>query len=90
LWADIRAYLLCASQQAVTLTSKRAIGQRDRDVHRDLCIAPDDPADFVILHDTPNLQSAALNPGYDRTTIRAGVVVARRHTSRWVADTIQV
>ncbi|KAJ7863153.1 Metallo-dependent hydrolase [Mycena olivaceomarginata] len=56
--------------QAVTLTSKRAIGQRERDVHR-IC-------------------SAALNPGYDRTTIRAGVVVARRRTSRWVADTIQV
>ncbi|KAF7346275.1 Cytosine deaminase [Mycena sanguinolenta] len=72
--------------RAVTLTSKRAIGQKD--VHRDLCISTHDPADLVILHDTPNLQLAALNPSYDRTTIRAGIVVARRHTSKWVADTV--
>ncbi|KAJ6508843.1 hypothetical protein C8R45DRAFT_815074 [Mycena sanguinolenta] len=71
--------------RSVTLTSKRAIGQKD--VHRDLCVSTDDPADLVILHHTPNLQLAALNPSYDRTTIRAGVVVARRHTSKWFADT---
>ncbi|KAJ7250905.1 hypothetical protein B0H12DRAFT_1202867 [Mycena haematopus] len=70
--------------RSVTLTSKRAIGQKD--VHRDLCVTTDDPADFVVLHRSPNLQSAALNPSYDRTTIRAGVIVARRHTSKWFAD----
>ncbi|KAJ7780627.1 hypothetical protein DFH07DRAFT_910153 [Mycena maculata] len=70
--------------RSVTLTSKIAIGQKD--IHQDLCISTNDPADFVILHGTPNLQTAVLNPSYDRTTIRAGTVVARRHTSRWFAD----
>ncbi|KAF7365249.1 Metallo-dependent hydrolase [Mycena venus] len=76
---DLRALV-----RSVTLISKRAIGQKD--VHQDLCITTDDPADFVILHDSPDLRSAALNPSYDRTTIRAGIVVARRQTSRWFAD----
>ncbi|KAK7048324.1 Metallo-dependent hydrolase [Favolaschia claudopus] len=70
--------------RSVTLASKRAIGQEN--VPRDLCISPDDPADLVILHDTPNLQFAALNPGYDRTTIRAGRIVARRLSSKWHAS----
>ncbi|KAJ7675862.1 hypothetical protein DFH06DRAFT_1170790 [Mycena polygramma] len=72
--------------RSVTLTSKRAIGQKD--IHQDLCVATDDPADFVILHDSPNLQSAVLQPSYDRSTILGGVVVARRQTSKWFADTI--
>ncbi|KAJ7505345.1 hypothetical protein B0H11DRAFT_2154184 [Mycena galericulata] len=71
--------------RSVTLTSKMAIGQRD--VHRDLCISINDPADFVILHGTPNIQAAVLNPSYDRTTIRAASIVARRQTSKWFADT---
>ncbi|KAJ6559222.1 hypothetical protein DFH09DRAFT_523309 [Mycena vulgaris] len=71
--------------QSVTLTSKRAIGQQA--IPQNLCVSTNDPADFVILHGTPNLQSAVLNPSYDRTTIRRGVVVARRHTSKWFADT---
>ncbi|KAJ7134588.1 hypothetical protein C8R44DRAFT_829041 [Mycena epipterygia] len=69
--------------RSVTLTSKRAIGQKD--IHQDLCISTNDPADFVILHGIRNIQSAVLNPSYDRTTIHAGVVVARRHTSTWFA-----
>ncbi|KAJ7670240.1 hypothetical protein B0H17DRAFT_1162189 [Mycena rosella] len=70
--------------KSVTLTSKRAIGQSS--ISTDLYVSPNDPADFVILHGTPNLQSAALNPSYDRTTIYRGVIVARRHTSKWFAD----
>ncbi|KAJ7109700.1 hypothetical protein C8R43DRAFT_904623 [Mycena crocata] len=72
--------------RAVTLASKRAIGQER--IHADLCISINDPADFVILHGTPNLQAAVLCPSYDRTTIRAGLVVARRCTSRWFAGDI--
>ncbi|KAJ6584937.1 hypothetical protein B0H19DRAFT_1107295 [Mycena capillaripes] len=69
--------------RAVTLTSKCAMGYKD--IHQDLCVATNDPADFVILHNSPNLQSAVLNPSYDRTTVRSGVIVARRHTTRWFA-----
>ncbi|KAJ7288366.1 hypothetical protein C8J57DRAFT_1279966 [Mycena rebaudengoi] len=69
--------------RAVTLTSKRAISLTD--IHRDLAISKDDPADFVILHGTPDLQAAALNPSYERTTVRSGVVVARRRVSKWFA-----
>ncbi|KAJ7069820.1 Metallo-dependent hydrolase [Mycena amicta] len=75
---DLRTLL-----RAVTLTSKEAMAQTD--IPKDLVLSVGDPADLVILHGTPDLQSAVLNPAYDRTTIRAGVVVARRRTSRWVA-----
>ncbi|KAJ7784598.1 hypothetical protein B0H16DRAFT_303541 [Mycena metata] len=70
--------------RSVTLTSKRALGQKD--VPEELSVSTNDRADFVILHGTPNLQSAALNPAYDRTTIRGGIVVARRFTTRWFAE----
>lgn len=42
-----------------------------------------DRADFVLLHDNNNLQSAACDPCYTRTTIRAGRVVARRVSHVW-------
>jgi len=70
--------------RSVTLTSKRAIAQKT--VHEDLCVTINDPADFVILHGTHNLVSAVLCPTYDRTTIRAGVVVAKRHATKWFAN----
>lgn len=70
--------------RSVTLTSKRAIGHTD--VPGDLCISVNDPADFVLLRGTIDLQSAVLNPSYDRTVIRRGVVVARRHSAKWFAD----
>ncbi|KAJ6613336.1 hypothetical protein B0H10DRAFT_2165380 [Mycena sp. CBHHK59/15] len=73
--------------RSVTLTSKRAIAQKE--IHRNLCISVDDPADFVVLQETPSLQFAALNPSYDRTTIRAGIVVAERRTSRWFTPAIE-
>ena len=37
-----------------------------------------DAADFVILHDNEDIQSAACNPCYTRTTIKSGHIVARR------------
>ncbi|KAJ7175821.1 hypothetical protein C8R46DRAFT_1079631 [Mycena filopes] len=70
--------------RSVTLTSKRALA--DKDVAEGLRISTNDRADFVLLHGTQDIQSAVLNPAYDRTTIRGGVVVARRHTTRWFAD----
>ncbi|KAG7088457.1 hypothetical protein E1B28_012447 [Marasmius oreades] len=66
--------------RSVTITSKLAIGQKDN--HHDLAPNVGDPADFVILHGTRTLAQAVLNPSYDRTTIKAGVVVARRQSKR--------
>jgi hypothetical protein len=65
----------------VTLTSKRAIGENEAPM--DLFPTQGSPADFVILHGTETLLSAVLYPSYDRTTIRAGVIVARRKSNRW-------
>lgn len=74
--ADIRTLI-----RSVTLTSKRAIGENE--VYMDLLPTEGGPADFVILHGTETLLSAVLHPSYDRTTIRAGVIVARRTSNRW-------
>ncbi|KAG6814261.1 hypothetical protein H0H92_015376 [Tricholoma furcatifolium] len=69
--------------RSVTLTSKLAIGLNESN-RTDLFPTSGDPADFVILHGAHSLSSAALNPPYDRTTIRAGVVVAGKHSSTWL------
>jgi hypothetical protein len=73
-------------KRSVTLTSKRAIGEKE--VHVDLLPTEGGPADFVILHGTNTLLSAVLHPSYDRTTIRAGVIVARRKSKRWFLSDI--
>jgi hypothetical protein len=65
----------------VTLSAKRAIGQDG--LHVGLFPANGDPADFVILHGNQTVKTAVLSPCHDRTTIRAGVVVARRRTHTW-------
>ncbi|KAF8908868.1 hypothetical protein CPB84DRAFT_1724647 [Gymnopilus junonius] len=69
--------------RSVTLTSKRAIGQEN--IPRDLTPDVDDPADFVILHGRGTLQSAVLNPCFDRTTIKSGRIVASRRSTTWFA-----
>ncbi|KAF5360476.1 hypothetical protein D9756_004727 [Leucocoprinus leucothites] len=102
--------------EAVTLTSKRAIGLRLDRLHSpsdsvsseerrsdrvpeaqktegysfqeiipaDLFPTRGDPADFVVLHENHDLRSAALHPSFERTTIKAGRVVARRRKWRWI------
>ncbi|KAF7299106.1 hypothetical protein MIND_00858900 [Mycena indigotica] len=70
--------------RAVTLTSKEAIGETE--AYKDLTLSVGDPANLVVLHGTPTTQLAVLNPGYVRTTIRAGRVVAYRHNSVWIAS----
>ncbi|TFK40551.1 hypothetical protein BDQ12DRAFT_679655 [Crucibulum laeve] len=67
---------LRALTRSVTLTSKLAMGMKETPV--DLVPSVGNPADFVIIHGNYTLQSAVLNPGYERTTIRAGSVVATR------------
>ncbi|KAF9077644.1 hypothetical protein BDP27DRAFT_1441696 [Rhodocollybia butyracea] len=83
--------------ESVTITSKLAIGDANSPVDvsnssstssstsglSSLVPQEGDPADFVLLHGTKTLGQAVLNPGYDRTTIRRGVVVARRRTRTW-------
>jgi len=46
-----------------------------------------DPADFVIMHGAHGWQSVVLNPGFERTTVYKGNVVARRRAQRWNANT---
>ncbi|KAJ3828766.1 hypothetical protein F5880DRAFT_1692230 [Lentinula raphanica] len=67
--------------KSVTLVSKIAMGQTNVPLH--LSPQPGDTADFVILHGIHTLRQAVLNPSYDRTTIRNGIVVACRRTRRW-------
>ncbi|PPR01742.1 hypothetical protein CVT24_001562 [Panaeolus cyanescens] len=71
--------------KSVTITSKRAIGVQD--VPTSLVLTVGDPADFVILHRNESLQSAVLNPSYDRTTIKTGNMVASRRSVRWLLNT---
>ncbi|KAK0221937.1 Metallo-dependent hydrolase [Armillaria fumosa] len=78
--SDIRTLI-----RSVTLTSRRALGTALSDLPQDLCPQKGDPADFVIMHETQTLNQAVLNPSHDRTTIRGGMVVARRLTKRWIA-----
>lgn len=72
----------------MTLTAKRAIG-RDG-AHVGLFPSQGDPADFVILHGNGSVKTAVFSPSHDRTTIRAGVVVARRRTQTWFLETPEV
>ncbi|TFL01820.1 hypothetical protein BDV98DRAFT_529775 [Pterulicium gracile] len=67
--------------RAVTVTSKAAIGMTDQPT--DLVPSCGDPADFVVLNGITSVQSAVLNPGFDRITIRRGVVVSRRSSVHW-------
>ncbi|GLB38429.1 putative metallo-dependent hydrolase [Lyophyllum shimeji] len=63
--------------RSVTSISKLVLGEgRTR---QGLFPAPGDPADFVILQGADTLRSTVLHPPFDRTTIRAGTVVARSH-----------
>ncbi|TFK55107.1 Metallo-dependent hydrolase [Heliocybe sulcata] len=70
--------------EAVTCGSKRAIGRMNEP--QSLALAIGDPADFVLLHGNHSARSAAMNPGWERTTIKGGVVVASRRASIWTLD----
>ncbi|KAI9058364.1 hypothetical protein FKP32DRAFT_1680781, partial [Trametes sanguinea] len=52
--------------------------------HLSMTPTPGTPADFVLLHENDSMHGAALNPSFSRTTIRRGVVVARRVAQTWV------
>ncbi|KAF9046714.1 hypothetical protein BJ165DRAFT_1187818 [Panaeolus papilionaceus] len=71
--------------KSVTIVSKRAIGLQD--VPASLSLAISDPADFVIFHRNESLQSAVLNPCFERTTVKAGNMVASRRSVRWLLHT---
>ena len=70
-------------QESVSTLSKQAIGQKIRTAN---ALEPEvgDQADFVILLQNQTLHSAALEPGFDRITIKSGRVVSRRKASRWI------
>ncbi|KJA16935.1 hypothetical protein HYPSUDRAFT_192615 [Hypholoma sublateritium FD-334 SS-4] len=70
--------------RSVSITSKLAIGLSEEDVPGDLALRVGDRADFVILHGHATLQSVVLNPSFDRTTVKAGTLVAYTRSSRWL------
>ncbi|KIY71546.1 Metallo-dependent hydrolase [Cylindrobasidium torrendii FP15055 ss-10] len=69
---DIHA-LACS----VTSASKRAMGLN---APGRMSIEAGDTADLLVMHHSRSLADVVLNPSYDRTTIRGGVVVSSRHT----------
>ncbi|KIJ62731.1 hypothetical protein HYDPIDRAFT_114421 [Hydnomerulius pinastri MD-312] len=77
--------------RSVSTTSKETIGMGGGDADltksKDNGLVPrvGDPADFVLVHEAKRWQSAVLSPGFDRTTVFSGRVVARRRASRWTA-----
>lgn len=78
-------------QEAVTVNARMAMGgyicepTGPRNTARPrLRLAKGDVADFVLLHGNDTVYSAALNPSCSRTTIKNGLVVARRTESRWI------
>lgn len=68
----------------MTLTSRIAITGTKAAIDLTPCVG--DPADFVILHERETLQSAVLDPPFERTTIKDGRVIACRRSVRWFAD----
>jgi len=66
--------------EAITTTARQAIGATS---FQGLMPQIGDPAEFVILHENDSLQSVVCNPGYDRTTIYRGEVVAKRSSTNW-------
>lgn len=44
----------------------------------------------MLLHENGTVQEAALCPSYERTTVKAGRVVAWRRTQRWVDSGVGV
>ena len=71
-------------QRSVTLTSKIAITDTKGPLDLTPCVG--DQADFVILHERETLQSAVLDPPFERTTIKDGRVVACRRSVMWFSD----
>ncbi|KAI5119204.1 hypothetical protein M0805_004459 [Coniferiporia weirii] len=71
--------------EAVSIDSRRAIGDVWPGTAPSLGPRAGSSADFVILHDNRTVQSAALDPCHDRTTIKGGKVVAWRKAQRWVS-----
>ena len=70
------------TQESVILHSRTAIGEKGS---AGLSLVPrvGDPADFVLLHENHDAQSAACSPSYTRTTIKAGRVVSCRESRTW-------
>ncbi|KAF9221484.1 Metallo-dependent hydrolase [Gyrodon lividus] len=77
--------------RSVSTTSKEAIGIVDESdglkggADDGLVPCAGGPADFVLVHEAQRWQSAILSPGFDRTTVLGGRVVARRKALRWTA-----
>ena len=72
-------------QESVTINSRLAIGGFHKgSPGLSLTPAPGMVADFVLLHENDSLHSAALSPSFSRTTIRHGVIVARRIQQTWI------
>jgi hypothetical protein len=48
-------------------------------------LSPNDPADLFIVYGNDTVQSVVLNPGFERTVIKGGRVVASKRVTEFVA-----
>jgi hypothetical protein len=69
-------------QAAVSNTSRRAAGFPSLN---SLALSEKDPADLLLVHGNDSIQSLVLNPGYERTVIKHGKVVAWKTVVDFVA-----
>lgn len=69
-------------QAAVSNASKRAAGYP---CHTSLLLSENDQADLLLVHANDSIQSLVLNPGYERTVIKNGKVVASKTAVEFIA-----
>ena len=67
---------------AVSNASKRAAGYP---CHTALSLRENDPADLLLVYGNDSVQSLVLNPGYKRTVVKNGRVVASKTVVEFIA-----
>ncbi|KAF8530794.1 Metallo-dependent hydrolase [Gautieria morchelliformis] len=73
--------------EAVSNTSKRAAGYP---CHPALSLSENDAADLLLVHANESIQSLVLNPGYERTVIKNGKVVASKRAVEFVVHPLRI
>ena len=65
-------------QESVSNTSKRAAGFEAATISSSLLLRENDAADLLVVHANESLQSLVLSPGYERTVVKQGKLVASK------------
>jgi hypothetical protein len=86
-WRVLLRSVSTTSKEAIGVMHRDSVGGKSADEGDGIVPRVGDPADFVLVHGARRWQSAVLSPGFDRTTLYKGNVVARRKAQRWNANT---